>query len=79
VLNEEAKSVTSFAVTENLKKILAIPHEYPDKNEYKSKSLPTVNFGAVLVRNHTCIFKILLFSINWSILKHLPSLITPEK
>jgi membrane protein involved in colicin uptake len=38
VLNEEAESVTSFAMTDNLKLLTASPHEFPDKNHHQSKS-----------------------------------------
>ena len=44
VLNEEAQSVTSFALTGNLKTITLSRHEYPHKHEHQAKS--TVNLDS---------------------------------
>jgi hypothetical protein len=55
VLNEEAQSVTSFALTGNLKTITLSRHEYPHKHEHQAKSTVNLDSFTGVVKKDECL------------------------
>jgi multidrug efflux pump subunit AcrA (membrane-fusion protein) len=53
ILVEEENDIHSFEIADNLKKILATPHEYPDKHEHQAKSSMNIDsFTGVIKKGH---------------------------